>query len=475
MLFNGVYNPSVNVPWCFFESYPYSCDPKADAQATNACIRHGWGLFTQEGGKQIIMGIQFAFGFTVILLSMGFIICGSWKNNQYLYPAASTNATTTRTNTHPPVQSNDNPEKSSTSSKTPSPTNPTNTPTPTNTNPTKTNISTNTSTPGTNANLGNPTSASPSTPTSPVNPTWNAMRPLLIRQACMYLAAFLLTWIFVVLDLRTHNHTIDLLLCIFVPLQGFFNALIFITHIVSNIKRNNTSLSICQALNIIFLHPRTMSRTDVYFSNMVAAVGENDVSRGIIRSGGAFYRHRTRPGVGPGTVNTSGVDRGNKTTATIIDRQRNLAAASGSNTQVGGVEIEEGFGNANNADYANTCITAEVAHMFQLKRIGVLHTGSVDDSDNTDDWHDDLVRPSGVVDGGVVAVNFGQREQQDQGYKEEYIDGHNGSGTSSGKRGMGSRDVEDLSFGESFEPNCLSYSVNTSDSTVKATSRWRRM
>ncbi len=56
-------------------------------------------------------------------------------------------------------------------------------------------------------------------------------------QACMYIAAFLLTWVFTILAFCIRRSiVVAVLKMIFQPLQGFFNALIFVYHKVDNIK-----------------------------------------------------------------------------------------------------------------------------------------------------------------------------------------------------------------------------------------------
>jgi hypothetical protein len=85
---------------------------------------------------------------------------------------------------------------------------------------------------------------------------WREMRKVLISQAAMYVSAFILTYIFALIGLLVRNNIIDALYCTFFPLQGFFNALIFICHKVHNIRRSDPSIPISEALGFIFLNPQ---------------------------------------------------------------------------------------------------------------------------------------------------------------------------------------------------------------------------
>lgn len=78
-------------------------------------------------------------------------------------------------------------------------------------------------------------------------------------QALMYVAAFILTWLFPVLTFRlSDSSVIPVLKMIFNPLQGFFNALIFVSHKVHNVIQSSPHLSICEAFQIVLVRPRNV-------------------------------------------------------------------------------------------------------------------------------------------------------------------------------------------------------------------------
>lgn len=84
------------------------------------------------------------------------------------------------------------------------------------------------------------------------------VRKALIRQACMYISACVITWIFPSLRFFTLFQSVDVLSImslIFWPLQGFFIALIFIYQKVYNIQKCCSSVTFFQALQLIFLAP----------------------------------------------------------------------------------------------------------------------------------------------------------------------------------------------------------------------------
>jgi hypothetical protein len=84
------------------------------------------------------------------------------------------------------------------------------------------------------------------------------------RQALMYIAAFLITWIFgfaKVLCVVTGNDNTELLSAltmIFQPLQGFFNLIIFVYHKVQTLRRADDDLTVAEALEKLFLFPSQM-------------------------------------------------------------------------------------------------------------------------------------------------------------------------------------------------------------------------
>ena len=87
------------------------------------------------------------------------------------------------------------------------------------------------------------------------NMEWKSMRKTLVLHATLYFGAFFVTWIFTIFKQATPSVTVDFLYTFFFPLQGFFNAMIFISHKVHNIKRMKPTIKIRQVLNILFLCP----------------------------------------------------------------------------------------------------------------------------------------------------------------------------------------------------------------------------
>ena len=112
---------------------------------------------------------------------------------------------------------------------------------------------------------------------------WKSMRKALVLQASLYFCAFLLTWIFTILKVtvKPSATVVDFLYCFFFPLQGFFNAIIFICHKVHNIKRMKPSITVCEVLSVVFIRPHEIR--DVQF------VGLGIVGR--IGSGGGGQEH----------------------------------------------------------------------------------------------------------------------------------------------------------------------------------------
>jgi hypothetical protein len=96
-------------------------------------------------------------------------------------------------------------------------------------------------------------------------------------QACMYIAAFLLTWVFTVLAFcfRSSN-VIAALKMIFQPLQGFFNAIIFVYHKVDNVKQLFPNISFWEATWFVLAHPNGVPE-DVVISRLELVLLENTV------------------------------------------------------------------------------------------------------------------------------------------------------------------------------------------------------
>eukprot|EP00979_Chaetoceros_neogracilis_P002947 scaffold492_cov247-Chaetoceros_neogracile.AAC.20 len=97
------------------------------------------------------------------------------------------------------------------------------------------------------------------------------------RQALMYIAAFLITWIFGFAKFlweetigNDNTEFLSVLMIIFQPLQGFFNLIIFVYHKVQTLCRADDDLTVAEALENVFLFPSRMEdRATVSNLNMV--------------------------------------------------------------------------------------------------------------------------------------------------------------------------------------------------------------
>lgn len=79
---------------------------------------------------------------------------------------------------------------------------------------------------------------------------------MLLRQGGMYIGAFILTYLFVIISfLVEDNWTIQILKCIFFPLQGLFNFMIFSYQKVHNVQRAHKEFSKFQAFKTLFSAP----------------------------------------------------------------------------------------------------------------------------------------------------------------------------------------------------------------------------
>jgi len=88
---------------------------------------------------------------------------------------------------------------------------------------------------------------------------------IITRQAVLYIAAFLITWIFGFVEFcfketgdDTKNKFLPVLRMIFQPLQGFFNLIIFVYHKVQTLRRADDDLTVVEALEKVFLFPDQM-------------------------------------------------------------------------------------------------------------------------------------------------------------------------------------------------------------------------
>eukprot|EP00979_Chaetoceros_neogracilis_P001921 scaffold349_cov267-Chaetoceros_neogracile.AAC.16 len=88
---------------------------------------------------------------------------------------------------------------------------------------------------------------------------------IITRQALMYIAAFLITWVFgfvhSVLSFsgnKYNKEVLTVLRMIFQPLQGLFNLVIFAYHKVCVSLRSDEDLTVGEAFRIVFLYPDEM-------------------------------------------------------------------------------------------------------------------------------------------------------------------------------------------------------------------------
>jgi len=87
---------------------------------------------------------------------------------------------------------------------------------------------------------------------------------IITRQALMYIAAFLITWVFgfvhsVLRDSgKDKKELLSVLRMIFQPLQGFFNLIIFAYHKVNIVLLSDEDLTVGEAFGIVFLYPDEM-------------------------------------------------------------------------------------------------------------------------------------------------------------------------------------------------------------------------
>jgi len=111
---------------------------------------------------------------------------------------------------------------------------------------------------------------------------WNNTR-FALRLALMYIGAFLITWVWTILALAniffqlplSFWHVIDRAKLIFLPLQGFFNAMIFIYSKIYILLRTNEDLTFFGALKQVILSPKRVPFVIVSSITMVGRDEEN--------------------------------------------------------------------------------------------------------------------------------------------------------------------------------------------------------
>ena len=86
---------------------------------------------------------------------------------------------------------------------------------------------------------------------------------VITQQALMYIAAFVVTWIFVIIPcfVSTENYpALSVLRMVFQPLQGFWNMWIFLMHKVYQLRRCKPEefKSLCHTLKFILFEPKQL-------------------------------------------------------------------------------------------------------------------------------------------------------------------------------------------------------------------------
>lgn len=213
-----MYNPSIYETWCNINKYPtHSCDN---------CQKRGGDNYNKQLLSTLLVSI-IILGATIIIVCMTIIIFGSWKNNPYFFPQKSSSqqqATDDLASSEPSGRQSQFPPRGGRSSF--------------------------------DRRLRERKEKGEN--------DWKAMRKTLVIQSLMYIFAFIFTWFFTLLRMflnstgKSRTRVVDILYLVFFPLQGFLNALVFVSHKVHNIKRLDKSISNCRALVIIFLHPKDM-------------------------------------------------------------------------------------------------------------------------------------------------------------------------------------------------------------------------
>ena len=118
----------------------------------------------------------------------------------------------------------------------------------------------------------------------------------ILRQALMYIGAYFFTNIFIIMTFITPDvWAIQICRCVFQPLQGFFNALIFIYHKVYNVLQGNDDMTFYEAL--LYLYYYTSKVPEIFFSSLYvveenAGVPNDNVSSCVRSEGISFETPR---------------------------------------------------------------------------------------------------------------------------------------------------------------------------------------
>ena len=160
-----------------------------------------------------------------------------------------------------------------------------------------------------------------------------------VLQALMYILAFFLTWVFVLSDIISPGgdaRSLSVLKVIFLPLQGFWNMLIFLHHKIWLVRNYDSTATIWDAIMIVFSKNKNvppdnlhvLSNIDMVEKDLLQIVGEASPSK-INSQGSAVSRQ---------------IAEGNNKTANFFadeERRRSMKiASSGDNSRSMNAGIE---------------------------------------------------------------------------------------------------------------------------------------
>ena len=97
---------------------------------------------------------------------------------------------------------------------------------------------------------------------------------ILLRQAFMYIGAFWLTYGFSVVSYALQDSlAVQMLKCIFQPLQGFFNGIIFMHHKIHNLRRTDADMTYWMAAKTVVSSPKLVPEMFVSCIELVKEEG----------------------------------------------------------------------------------------------------------------------------------------------------------------------------------------------------------
>jgi hypothetical protein len=92
----------------------------------------------------------------------------------------------------------------------------------------------------------------------------NLMKKTLARQAMMYIFAFFIIWMPSIVMMFIPNNFVFAMQVLILPLQGFFNTLLFVSHKIYNIRQNDNNLTVWKALYFVVISPVNASEFRLY-------------------------------------------------------------------------------------------------------------------------------------------------------------------------------------------------------------------